>query len=192
MLDTARFSQLEITSAAQLHDWFVQNSRQSESVWLRTFKKNTGSNYVSTEEVLDELICFGWVDGLRRKLDENQTLRLISPRRTQIWAKTYRDRAARLVTQWRMQPSGFEAIELSKRLKLWIASAEVDALVMPPDLQKALSINSLARDNFMGFAVSHRRNVLRWLATAKQDKTRKLRIEKIVRHALFKIKLPQL
>ena len=61
-----------------------------------TYKKHTGHKYVSRQEILDEVLCFGWIDGIRRKLDVDRTMQLIAPRQTQHWAKTYKDRVARL------------------------------------------------------------------------------------------------
>ena len=58
-----------------------------------TFKKSEADKYVSRWDVLDELICFGWIDGIRRKLDDNKTMQLISPRKVEHWAKTYKERA---------------------------------------------------------------------------------------------------
>jgi uncharacterized protein YdeI (YjbR/CyaY-like superfamily) len=142
-------------------------------------------------EVLDELLCFGWIDGLRRKLDEDRTMQLISPRRHQVWAKTYKERAARLIEEGRMAPSGLAAIAESMRRHLWDVMAEVDALVIPQDLAEALLASPPASEKFDAFAPSYRRNVLRWLETAKTTPTRTKRINIITTRSSNGEKVPQ-
>ncbi|SNR95755.1 hypothetical protein SAMN06295967_101204 [Belliella buryatensis] len=91
MIQTDNFEKVEITTQEELRNWLVQNHQQKESVWLVTFKKSIPEKYLSTSQVLDELLCFGWIDGIRRKLDEHRTMQLISPRKVEHWAKTYKD-----------------------------------------------------------------------------------------------------
>jgi uncharacterized protein YdeI (YjbR/CyaY-like superfamily) len=184
MIETERFEKVEVTSPAQLRDWLEANHARQEGVWLVTYKKHVAVRYVSTDDVLDELLCFGWIDGVRRKLDADRTMQLISPRRHQVWAKTYKDRAARLIAEGRMRRAGRAAIDAAKRAGLWDAMADVDALVVPADLAAALaSVGEQALANFDKAAPSYRRNVLRWLKLAKQAPTRTKRIGVIVDHA---------
>ena len=192
MIETERFAIVEVRSALDLRAWLAEHHAQPDSVWLVTFKKHTGPAYVSKTEVLDELICFGWVDGLARKLDADRTMQLISPRQMHAWAQTYRNRAAQLEREGRMQPPGRSAIEHAKSTGLWMATAEVDALVIPPDLLAALNARPPAKHQFMAFAPSHRRNVLRWIASAKRAGTRTARVEKTVVLAALGKRVPQL
>jgi uncharacterized protein YdeI (YjbR/CyaY-like superfamily) len=85
MLKTEKFIQIEITSSAELRDWLLHNHSQKESIWLVTYKKQVPKKYVSIQEVLDELLCFGWIDGIRRKLDTERTMQLITPRKVGHW-----------------------------------------------------------------------------------------------------------
>jgi uncharacterized protein YdeI (YjbR/CyaY-like superfamily) len=73
--------EVEVASPAELRSWLELNHGQGESVWLITFKKHVTEKYVSTFEVLDELLCFGWIDGVRKKRDDDRTMQLISPRK---------------------------------------------------------------------------------------------------------------
>ena len=90
-----------------------------ESVWMVRYKQHIADKYVGRLEALDLLIAFGWIDGIARKLDEDRTMQLISPRRQQVWTQTYRERAARLEADGRMEESGRAAIRLSQALGLW-------------------------------------------------------------------------
>lgn len=192
MLLTERFEKVAVENAAQLRDWLAANHAREEGVWLVTFMKCVPDKFVDRWDVLDELLCFGWVDGLRRKLDERRTMQLITPRRQQAWAQSYKDRAERLETEGRMAEPGRAAIERSKALGLWDAYAEVDALAVPDDLREALRQLPQAEQRFEAFAPSYRRNVLRWLATAKKPKTRAARIAKLAATSAMNRKLPQM
>ena len=92
MTKTENFAQIEVSSSAELRDWLLKNHTQKESIWLVTFKKEVGDKYVSVGEVLDELLCFGWIDGIRRKLDDKRTMQLIAPRKVEHWSQTYKVR----------------------------------------------------------------------------------------------------
>jgi len=190
MIKTENFRKVEITSQGELRKWLEKNHEKSESIWLVTFKKSVPEKYVSTSQILDELLCFGWIDGIRRKLDENRTMQLIAPRKTEHWAKTYKDRASRLITEGRMKPAGLFAIEASKENRLWNFMDDVDALITPKDLEKALDRNENAKSFFHSINDSSKRFVLRWIKLAKTEKTRANRIEKIVALSAEGKKLP--
>lgn len=184
--------QVELDSRAALERWLAEHHATSGSVWLVTWKKHTGAKYVSTAEVLDALIAWGWIDGRRKKLDADRTMQLISPRAEETWAQTYKDRAARLIAEGRMQAPGQDAIARSKRLGLWDAMAEVDALVVPDDLSERLKASPAAERFFMTAAPSYRRNVLRWIARAKRPETRDKRISETVARSAAGEKVPQM
>jgi uncharacterized protein YdeI (YjbR/CyaY-like superfamily) len=191
-LPVDRFVHVEVGNPAQLRDWLAANHAQQTSVWLVTFKKITPERYVSRQQVLDELLCFGWIDGVLRTLDDKRTMQLISPRRHQVWANSYKDRVARLIAEGRMEQPGLTAIATSKALGLWDAMADVDALEVPEDLAIALSATANAAPRFHAYAPSYRRNVLRWIAIAKTDVTRSKRISTVVAFAGRAEKVPHM
>jgi uncharacterized protein YdeI (YjbR/CyaY-like superfamily) len=139
MISTERFKKIAVSSIDDLRTWLETHHQQGESVWLVTYKKSVPGKYVSRWEVLDELICFGWIDGMRRKLDDRRTMQLISPRRAEHWARTYKVRAAKLIESGRMHASGVGAIERSKSAGLWNFMEEVDNLIVPDDLVQVLN-----------------------------------------------------
>jgi uncharacterized protein YdeI (YjbR/CyaY-like superfamily) len=192
MIRTEDFQQVEVASAAELRAWLEAHHSQTDAVWLVTWKKEAGDRYVSREQVLDELLCFGWIDGIRRKRDDDRTMQLISPRRVQHWAKTYQERAARLLAEGRMHEAGQRAIDAAKASGQWDAQAEVDALIMPENLTAALQAAAPAYGHFMAFSPSSRRNVLRWIASAKTAQTRAKRIAQTAALAARNEKVPQM
>jgi uncharacterized protein YdeI (YjbR/CyaY-like superfamily) len=132
------FARVEIASEQALWDWLAVNHAQEESVWLVTWKAQHTDCYVSREAVLDALIAHGWIDGRRLKLDEARTMQLISRRKQQAWAQSYKDRAARLEAEGRMHPAGSASIKAGKASGKWNDSDPVDALIDPFELMQAL------------------------------------------------------
>jgi uncharacterized protein YdeI (YjbR/CyaY-like superfamily) len=192
MIKTENFQKVEVKSTQELRAWLEKNHSQPESIWLVTYKKHVEAKYVAVQDILNEVLCFGWVDGIRRKLDEDRTMQMISPRRTQYWAKTYKDRAAKLIKEGRMHAAGLAAIEASKQNGLWNFMDDVDALIKPEDLVAALDAHPAASKNFAVAAPSYQRNVLRWIKLAKTPKTRAQRIQKAVAAAAQNLKIPQM
>ena len=172
MVKTENFIQVEVSSAAQLREWLMQNHSQSESIWLVTYKKEAQEKYVSVQEVLDEILCFGWIDGIRRKLDDEKTMQLISPRQTQHWTKTYKDRFEKLEKEGKMTDAGRKAVAISKQNGIWNFMDDVDALIKPDDLVKCLEENHPALENFDAFNPSSKRFMLRYIKLAKTSATR--------------------
>lgn len=176
LIESGRFAQVQVVSVAQLRSWLEAHHGQQDAVWLVTFKKAVPAKYLSTAQVLDELVAFGWIDGIRRALDDERTMQLISPRRTQPWAKTYRDRADRLMAEGRMHSAGLTSVHHAHFTGAWKSMDDVDSLLVPEDLRRALESAPPALDAYQGFPPSVRRNILRWIASAKTEPTRSKRI----------------
>jgi len=179
MVQTENFQKVEVSSKQELRNWLESHHQQPESVWLVTFKKSMPDKYLSTSDVLDELLCFGWVDGIRRKLDDQRTMQLMSPRKVEHWAKTYKERAAKLIQEGKMQEAGYRSIALSKQAGLWDFMDDVDNLIVPKDLLEALQKTAGAEDFFHAINDSSKRFVLRWIKLAKTAKTRASRVQQI-------------
>lgn len=192
MIATERFEMVEITSLDMLRDWLVANHGRSESVWLIRYKENVPEKHVGRLAVLDELLCFGWVDGLARKLDQDRTMQLISPRRQQAWAQSYKDRVARLESEGRMAEPGRAAVMRGKASGLWDAYAGSDRVQVPPDLAALLARDPAADHYFAQSAPSYRRNVLRWISAAKRPETRERRLLEVLTRSTRSERVPQM
>lgn len=84
-----RFPWVTVTAERELQAWLLDHHGRREAVWLVTYKKAVPDKYLPREQVLDQLVAFGWTDGILRRIDDERTRQLVSPRRTQPWAKTY-------------------------------------------------------------------------------------------------------
>ncbi|MEM7772350.1 MAG: YdeI/OmpD-associated family protein [Cyanobacteria bacterium P01_A01_bin.37] len=183
MTKMEEFEKVEVKSTQELRQWFEEHYSQPESIWLVTYKRNVPDKYVSIQQVLDEVLCFGWMDGRRMKLDDARTMQLLSPRKTQHWSKTYKDRVAKLQEAGRMHKAGLKTIEVSKENGLWDFLNDVDALIKPDDLIEALEAHPPSLENYEDFPESAKRDILRWIKLAKKPETRAKRILETARLA---------
>ncbi len=167
---------VEVESVEALRAWFEQNYAQTESIWLVTFKKIVPASYVSTQEVLDAVLCFGWIDGRRMKLDDERTMQLLAPRKAQHWSKSYKDRVAKLTAEDRMHEAGLQAVAAAKASGSWDFLNDVDALIKPADFVEALESYPSALQYYEAFPDSAKRDILRWIKLAKKPETRAKRI----------------
>ncbi|MEE8600542.1 YdeI/OmpD-associated family protein [Euzebya tangerina] len=187
---TEDFETVEVRSVEQLRAWFAEHGEQKDAVWLVTWKKGSDGPYVSAGELLDEALCVGWMDGVRRKVDDDRTMQLFSPKRVSHWAKSYKDRVARLTEEGRMRSRGLAEVEAAKASGAWTFMDDVDALIAPPDLLEALDASPPARENYEAFPPSTKRNTLRWIKLAKTQPTREKRIAETARRATLNERVP--
>ena len=165
----------------QWRNWLKSNHTQAEGIWLVTYKKNSEMPYLAYNEIVEEALCFGWIDSLPRKLDEQRTMLYISPRKPQSnWSKANKNRIAKLLQQGLMTPAGIEKVERAKADGSWSFLDDVEALILPDDLQQALTQNAIAEQYFTAFPPSVKRGILEWIKNAKRQETRNRRIAKTV------------
>ncbi|WP_425148685.1 YdeI/OmpD-associated family protein [Deinococcus sp.] len=190
MIPSNDFEHVEVASTSELRDWLGARHTQHKGIWLVRYKKHVTEKYVSAQQVLDELLCFGWIDGSARKIDDDRTKQYVSPRRTHHWARSYKERAERLIAEGRMHAAGLAAIEESRSRGLWNVLDDVDDLVMPDDLVQALAAQTSATVHFAAFPDPAKRFALRWIKLAKSPEARVRRIEKTARLAEQNLKVP--
>ncbi|MEI7575815.1 MAG: YdeI/OmpD-associated family protein [Armatimonadota bacterium] len=186
------FERVEVISLAELRSWLKGNHERSEAVWLVTHKKSQGELHVPYSDVVDELLCWGWVDSTPRKLDDQRSMLLIANRkRKSRWSKVNKDKVARLLSEGRMQPAGLAKVELAKSSGTWDALNEVDLLVEPDDLAASLENVGNAMANWQAFPPSTRRGILEWILSAKSPETRARRIAQTASQAAENIRANQ-
>lgn len=176
--------------SSEWHKWLEKNHDTADEAWLIHYKKNSGKTGVGQREAVEEAICFGWIDGKLRSIDDDKYILRYSPRRRgSVWSKINRDAAEELIESGRMQEAGFLKIEEAKKNGNWDnAYTSRQPEEMPDDLIKALEKDTVARDNFYAFANSYRNNYIGWLNSARTEATREKRIEEIIRRARENIK----
>ena len=186
------YEQVEVTSVAELRRWLEVEHDRRDGAWLVTWKKNTPDKYVSYEELVRELLCVGWIDSQARRLDENRSQLMITPRRPgSAWSKPNKIRVAELQEAGLMRAAGLAAVALAHETGTWTALDDVDALVEPAALAEALDANPTARQHWEDFPRSARRAILQWISQAKRESTRATRITETVRLAADNIRANQ-
>ena len=175
------YEQVEVISRSDWRSWLATHYQQSESIWLVTYKKHTGSRYLPYDAIVEEALCFGWIDSLPRRLDDARTMLLLSPRKPKsVWSKLNKERVAKLTKRKLMMPPGLKKVDRAKADGSWTFLDDVETLIMPEDLTVALAENQVAKETFEGFSDSSKKGILQWLKMAKRQETRQRRLEKIV------------
>jgi uncharacterized protein YdeI (YjbR/CyaY-like superfamily) len=176
--------QIEVVSRSQLRAWLAANHAESGSIWLVTWKKHTPDRHITYNEIVEEALCFGWVDSLPRKLDAERTMLLLSRRKSgSAWSAANKERVERLLADGKMEPAGLAAVEAAMADGSWSFLDDVERLDVPADLAEALSNHVEAATNFAAFPRSIRRGILEWIKQAKRAETRARRIAETARLA---------
>ena len=180
---------IEFRSRAELRRWLKRHCERADSFWLVTFKKHVDAHYLAYDEVVEELLCFGWVDSRTRRRDDDRTMLLVGPRKPgSTWSASNKRRVSRLVKSGLMTPAGQALIDAAKREGSWTFLDDIEKLIVPEDLAARLAKNERAKRNFEAFNAAARKVILLWIKTAKQPATRETRINETVRLAARNIK----
>ncbi|QKW05101.1 YdeI/OmpD-associated family protein [Streptomyces sp. NA04227] len=163
-------------------EWLAQNHTGVPGVWLRIPKKESGLEGVDYATALESALCYGWIDGQKKKLDEQHWLQRFTPRRSgSKWSKVNRDKATRLIEEGRMRAPGLAEVDGAKADGRWAAAyASQSKATVPDDLQAALDAAPAAREFFGTLDSRNRYAVLYRIQDAKKAETRAARIEKYV------------
>jgi uncharacterized protein YdeI (YjbR/CyaY-like superfamily) len=170
------------TSREEWDAWLAEGHASSNGVWLKIAKKASGIESVTHPEALEIALCYGWIDGQRRKLDDVYFLQRFTPRRRRSnWSKINRGKAEELIAAGRMQPAGLREIEAAKADGRWEAAYDSpSAVTVPEDLLHALERDGAAREFFETLDRTNRYAILYQIHDAKRPETRARRIEKFV------------
>lgn len=175
---TAAQRQVEVADRAQWRAWLMANHHLRESIWLVFPRKGAGGTWLSNDDIVEEALCFGWIDSLPRRLDDSRSMLRISPRKPgSAWSALNKRRATKMIDAGLMMPQGLAVIDAAKRNGQWDALNAVESLDLPPDLVTALRENGDAMALFEAFPRSVKRGILEWIAAAKRPATRKARID---------------
>ncbi|BAC87977.1 YdeI/OmpD-associated family protein [Gloeobacter violaceus] len=183
------FERVLVTSRAEWRGWLTDNHTRTKSIWLVTYKKRSGMPHVPYDVVVEEALCFGWIDSRPGKLDERRSMLLLSPRRSgSPWSKINKARVERLIEQGLMTAVGMQKIEQAQADSSWSVLDGVESLVIPSDLAAALAENSQAAVYFAAFSPSSKKGILQWIQSAKREETRRKRIAETIELAANNIK----
>lgn len=176
----------------QWRKWLIKNHVDKYAVWLITYKQSAAQPSISWSDAVDEALCFGWIDSLKKKLDDESSIQFFSKRKPKsTWSKINKKKVEHLIETGMMTEAGLRCISIAKKNGSWEVLDTVEELLIPTDLELALKAAPEAMAFFLSLSKSIRKQILQWLVLAKRDETRKKRLHEIVSHAAKKLKPKQ-
>lgn len=182
MVRSTEYPILLFESKKKWADWLAKQHDKSAGVWLKLAKKDAGVPTVTYAEAVEVALCYGWIDGQAKRVDDKYWFQKYTPRGPRsIWSKINTERAERLVARGEMNPAGLKAIEAAMKDGRWDAAyASPKNITVPDDFQAALDQNQKARDFFETLTGSNRYAILFRIQTAKKADTRARRIQQFI------------
>ncbi|KAA9106350.1 YdeI/OmpD-associated family protein [Microbacterium rhizomatis] len=180
MVDRSTKPELHVDTVADWESW-LDAGPDSNGVWLRLRKKGTTRPGITYAEALDVALCFGWIDGQSRSLDEDYHLRIFTPRRPRsIWSKVNIGHVNRLIDEGRMRPRGQEQIDLAKADGRWDAAYRQSDGELPIELQQVLDADPVIAEAFARQSAQNRFAMAFRVANLKRPESRAARVARYV------------
>jgi uncharacterized protein YdeI (YjbR/CyaY-like superfamily) len=167
--------------ASHWRSWLEKNHARRDHIWLALAPKHRGDG-VTYREALDEALCFGWIDGVRKLLDENRYTQRFTPRKKRsAWSDVNKKRVAELLAQHRVAAPGLAAIEAAKASGEWSRARIRDGVRMPAELTAALASSQRAQAAWATLTPGSQRLLRLWVGEAKRGETRQTRARSATR-----------
>jgi len=166
--------------------WLKKNHGIESRAWLVIYKKKYQDQGLALDEAVEEALCFGWIDGHLRRLDEKCYLLRFSPRRSgSIWSITNIQRVKKLIERGKMTDAGFQKISGAKENGEWDAAIRREQVdIIPGDLENQLRKIDGAMLAYQALSTTRKKQIIYTLQSAKQEDTKKRRIQKIIEELL--------
>jgi uncharacterized protein YdeI (YjbR/CyaY-like superfamily) len=161
--------------------WLTKHYATTRELLVGFHKKDSGTPSMTWPESIDEALCFGWIDGIRRRLDDDSYTIRFTPRRPRsIWSAVNIKRVKELQTAGRMRPPGLTAFEARKENRSGIYSYEQRSEILPESFAGIMKKNKIARTYFQAQPPSYRKKLGWWVASAKKEETQLARLAKLI------------
>ena len=169
-----------VATRAEWRQWLEENHRSTQSVWLICNTRKSEKPTIHWSELVDEALCFGWIDSTRKSIDETKFTQLFSQRKpNSTWSKINKEKIQRLIANGQMRQAGLEVINTAKKNGTWTLLDTVEELIIPEDLETAFQKHQGSKDYFLTLSKSVKKMMLQWLVLAKRPETRQKRIDEI-------------
>jgi uncharacterized protein YdeI (YjbR/CyaY-like superfamily) len=166
---------------ADFRRWLQKHHRTAGEVLVGFYKKSSGRPSITWPESVDEALCFGWIDGIRRNVDdESYTIRFTPRRKGSIWSAVNTRRAQELLEEGRMQAAGREAFEARDAKKSAVYSYERETAQFDAESEQRFKANARAWEFFSAQPPGYRRLVTHFVTSAKREETRARRLETLI------------
>ena len=179
-----RIDGVELAQRKDLRAWLKLHASSSKGTQIITPSRESGLPRLTADDLLEELLCFGWVDGEPVRLDDQNVRIPCAPRKPkEPWTRTQKEKIKKLTTLRMMTPAGQSMVDLAKRTGTWDAPESPDDLKVPLDLRSALSGTSNAREHWESFDRATRREIVEWILASKTIEIRERRVQETVAKA---------
>ncbi len=179
-------------SPSEFREWLEQHHDKADELLVGYHKKGSGKPSMTWPESVDEALCFGWIDGIRKSIDEARyTIRFTPRKRGSVWSSVNIKRAEALIKQGLMRPAGLKAYQARKENKSGIYSYEQRSVELPEPYDRLLKANEAAWSFVQTQPASYRKAVCWWIVSAKKEETRLRRLEKLTAYSAQGQRLPE-
>jgi uncharacterized protein YdeI (YjbR/CyaY-like superfamily) len=179
-------------SPSHFRRWFEANHATARELWVGFYKKASGKPSITWPESVDQALCFGWIDGVRKSIDESSYKIRFSPRQGRsTWSAVNIKRANELAEQGQMSLAGKKAFEERTENRSAIYSYEQRSPELPDPFASTLRQNRSAWEFFQSQPPSYRKTVCWWIVSAKKDETKHKRLAKLIKHSAQRERLPE-
>lgn len=170
-------------SAEAFEAWLAKNHKKADGLWLKIAKAKSGIKSVAFPDALDIALCYGWIDGLRRGLDDDYYVQKFTPRRPKsVWSVINKNKVAQLIKEGRMKEAGLAAIEDARKNGQWNKAYHSQAsITIPEELQKALDKNKRAKQFFEKLSSQNRYAILFRIHQVKREETKTKKIAEFIK-----------
>ena len=166
---------------ADFRRWLEKHHATIPELWVGFYKKSSGHASITWPESVDQALCFGWIDGVRKSVDEiSYTIRFTPRRKASVWSSVNIKRAKELLDSRLMKPSGLRAFEQRRVNKSGIYSYEQRSIELEAPYQERLDQNKAASDFFHAQPAWYRKQIGWWIISAKKEETRLRRLAKLI------------
>ncbi len=175
--------QLFLENPDDWRHWLSLNHDKEKEIWLIFYKKKSGKPTIKYELAVEEALCFGWIDSIIEKIDEQRYVRKFTPRKNNSnWSESNKKRVADLIMSNRMTAIGKAKVDIAKRNGKWNQeTGQVISYEIPPEFQAALDHNFNAKKNFKQLSKSNQEQFIGWIMVARRHITREKRIMESIR-----------
>lgn len=169
-------------SRNEFRTWLEENHDTAEELWVGYYKTDAERSGIGYGESVEEALCFGWIDGLIKGIDDETYTRRLTPRSPDSkWSKANKDRVEAMIEAGKMTPAGMELVEAAKESGEWADAYRLaDDHEIPAELEAALRKNETAWENFQNFSNTDQHAFIAAVEEAKTDETKQKRIERTV------------
>lgn len=163
-------------------EWLHKNHGKSTGVWLVFYTKQSGKSTLEYDDAVEEALCFGWIDSIIKKIDDEKYARKLTPRKAEsLWSELNKQRATKLQKQNLMTEAGIMKVKQAKASGLWDKSDRPHiSFDIPVELKRALAKNRKAKNFFDQLASSYQKQFIGWITVAKRKETKERRLRESI------------